>query len=257
MLNAVAAAALAPGGVLLRGEAGTGKATLARSLADPDGTLGADLPDLDCRDAAGWADAAVRALADGLPVVLRHVEDADAHAAAAVCGAARRAGDVRLAMTTSLADVPPRWEPAVDVVVDVPPLRERRTDIPVLVREMVRDRVGPARDVRCSPAALAVLVAREWPGNLTQLRRTVATALVNSMHSDIAEPDVPGEERPVSAYGTRRLGGLELAAREAILNVLRSVGWKREAAAAALGISRATIYRKMRALRITTPTRRR
>ena len=159
-------------------------------------------------------------------------------------------------MTGSTTDLPFQWESMIDVVIEVPPLRDRRADIPALVNEVIHERVGAGRRVRCTAAALAVLMSRQWPGNTTQLRRTVATALVNSMHCDITEHDLPQECRPRQRSGSRRLTDLELAERDTIIAALRSAAWKREAAAASLDISRATIYRKIRQLGITDPPRR-
>ncbi|MBW0114678.1 sigma-54-dependent Fis family transcriptional regulator [Pseudonocardia abyssalis] len=258
--RAVAQARLVPGCVLLRGEPGVGKATLARTVLIDDGGREDDPVDLDCRSSesggTGWAAAAVRAVEVGRPVLLRHVEAAEPDAAVAVCHAARRAATPRIAMTGSAAELPCHWESVVDVVIEVPPLRDRRADIPALVDEVIRERVGAGRRVRCTAAALALLMARQWLGNTTELRRTVATALVNSMHCDITEHDLPQECRPRQRSGSRRLTDLELAERDTIVAALRSVGWKREAAAASLGVSRATIYRKIRHLGITDPPRR-
>jgi sigma-54 dependent transcriptional regulator, acetoin dehydrogenase operon transcriptional activator AcoR len=79
----------------------------------------------------------------------------------------------------------------------------------------------------------------------------VATALTRSMSCDITVDDLPGGY--AGAARGRRQSGLERAEREALITALRAAGWDREAAARDLGISRATIYRKLKRHRIEPP----
>jgi transcriptional regulator of acetoin/glycerol metabolism len=123
------------------------------------------------------------------------------------------------------------------------PLRERLGEVPALVSDIIAElRPEPPRP-RCTPAALAA--SREWPGNVRQLRQMVATALVRSMSCDITADDLPGGHARA-----RRLTKLKLAERQALVTALRDAAWDREAAARDLGISRATIYRKLKLLGI-------
>ena len=134
------------------------------------------------------------------------------------------------------------------VVLDVPPLRDRAADIPALVTEIIAELRPQPPHPRCTPEALAALNGSAWPGNVRQLRQVVATALTRSMSCDIAVDDLPSGY-PGAARGGR-LTGLERAEREALITALRETGWDREAAARDLGISRATIYRKLKRLKI-------
>lgn len=262
-VRAARVAAFATGIVLLRGERGVGKSTLALTAGGhrlPTGAeQGVSVVDVDCRSGRtatpAWVTTAVDAVRQGVPLVVRHIEDASPEAAAVVAQAARERSGACVVMTTSDLELPPPWESSIDVVIDVPPLRDRVTDIPALVQDIIDQRVPDDRRVRCSAPALAALMRREWPGNLSQLKRTIATALVNSMHSDITEQDLPREDRQTTAttHRSRSLTGLETAERDAIVSALRSADWKREAAAKALGISRATIYRKIQSLGIKSP----
>ena len=137
------------------------------------------------------------------------------------------------------------------VVIDVPPLRDRAADIPALVAGIIAElRPEPPRP-RCTPEALAALAGGDWPGNVRQLRQVVATGLVRSMSCDITVHDLPAGY-PGAARG-RHLTGLEQAERQALVTALREAGWDREAAARDLGISRATIYRKLKRLKVTAP----
>jgi sigma-54 dependent transcriptional regulator, acetoin dehydrogenase operon transcriptional activator AcoR len=247
-----AAAARLP--VLLRGEPGTGKMTLARALHDP-ATDPGRFTVADCALAAerprAWTDELEAALADpAATVILRHLDGLDpalARSVAALTDSARS----RLA-ATALED--PRHTALAErfpVVVEVPALRDRAADIPALITEIIAElRPGQPRP-RCTPEALAALAASQWPGNVRQLRQIVTTALVRSMSCDITIDDLPAGF-PGAARG-RQLTGLERAERQALLTALRDAAGDREAAARDLGISRATIYRKLRRFGIREP----
>ena len=121
--------------------------------------------------------------------------------------------------------------------------------MPALITEIVAElRPEPPRP-RCTPEALTALAGGEWPGNVRQLRQVVATALVRSMSCDITLDDLPDGHRGRG----RQLTRLEQAERQALVTALRDAAWDREAAARDLGISRATIYRKMSRLGIRPP----
>jgi transcriptional regulator of acetoin/glycerol metabolism len=244
-----AAAARLP--VLLTGERGTGKTLLARRLHERAGGSG-QLTVLDAADgelARGeWTAQLRAALADPhRTVVLRRLDCLrPGLAGSAACLA--QAAQARL-VATATGQV--RGHPALaalteqfPVVLHVPPLRDRRGDVPALVDEIIAElRPEPPRP-RCGAQALAVLADSAWPGNVRQLRQVIATALVRSMCSDITVDDLPAD---YAGAGRARPGSrLEQAERQALLAALRDADWDREAAAADLGISRATIYRKLR-----------
>ena len=137
------------------------------------------------------------------------------------------------------------------VVLDVPPLRDRAAGIPALVTEIIAELRPQPPHPRCTPEALAALNGSAWPGNVRQLRQVVATALVRSMSCDITADDLPAG-CPRAARGGH-LTALERAERQALITTLRDANWDREAAARDLGISRATIYRKLKRLKVTMP----
>jgi DNA-binding NtrC family response regulator len=135
---------------------------------------------------------------------------------------------------------------------EVPPLRHRRYDIPVLVDHFLglhEARYGTRK--RLSPAALEALAAYGWPGNVRQLRHVVERALVLA-DSDVVQPDdLPAEVRVgAGAPGTggERASATTLAQleRRHIERVLEEVGGHRARAAALLGISERNLYRKIR-----------
>ncbi len=129
------------------------------------------------------------------------------------------------------------------VTVVVEPLRERTGDLPEIVRALLDD-LG-AGSVRVSAEALSILAKHSWPGNVAQLRRVLASALVGLSVESITIDDLPRE----IADAGRRAGDEGLLARterELIFDALRAADWNRDAAAKALGISRATMYRRIR-----------
>jgi len=125
--------------------------------------------------------------------------------------------------------------------VHVPPLRVRGDDTLLLARALLAE-VAPKK--RLSPEAAAWLVAQPWPGNVRELRAVIESAAVlgegDVLHQRDLVPRAPGRAR-VTAGLPERLDDLEAWA---IARALERHG-SRVAAARALGIGRATLYRKM------------
>jgi two-component system NtrC family response regulator/two-component system response regulator AtoC len=135
----------------------------------------------------------------------------------------------------------------------VPPLRHRREDIPALVEHFLalfRERFNrPALDL--SAEARARLGAHDWPGNVRELRNTLerAAALADSdrLEADqiLPPPSAPGAAG-VPADAPSAPMTLDQLERQHILRVLEDTSGNRERAAAVLGISARTLYRKLR-----------
>jgi DNA-binding NtrC family response regulator len=134
----------------------------------------------------------------------------------------------------------------------LPPLRERREDIPLLVHHFLRDlgdRLG-RRIEQVSPAALEVLGRYRWPGNVRELRNVIERALVLGDSAQLELDDLPPEllhaapiTAPTVSATIRPLVELE---REAIAAALTATGGNKARAAALLGIDRTTLYRKLK-----------
>jgi DNA-binding NtrC family response regulator len=141
------------------------------------------------------------------------------------------------------------------LILDVPPLRERPTDIPLLVEhfcsEVQSATGGPERCV--SPAALATLIEFPWPGNVRQLRSVIHRALTFTDSSEIHLDDLPAELRLAGQSAHRvndaadRQLPLEELEREYVLEVLRRTGGNKKKAAEWLGMPRRTLYRRLEA----------
>ncbi|MCS6799080.1 MAG: sigma-54 dependent transcriptional regulator [Myxococcota bacterium] len=146
----------------------------------------------------------------------------------------------------------------------LPPLRERREDIPLLVEHFL-ERYGRKmrRKVRLGEGALEYLMGLDYPGNVRELENLIeqAVALADSGVigvEDLVTPDTP---RATSPAGVRRPDGtvkplqdvIDEAEKAWIEKVLREVDGNKERAAEALGLSGTTLWRKMKRLNVTGP----
>ena len=139
------------------------------------------------------------------------------------------------------------------VRLDIPPLRERRDDLPLLVerllRQLERETGVPVEGV--DAAAEAALLAHPWPGNVRELRNVLEQALYVKSGPVVTREDLPpallAGERAADGEGARP--GLRALLRRAeedlIARALREAGGDRAAAAARLGISKSSIYAKI------------
>jgi two-component system response regulator AtoC len=127
----------------------------------------------------------------------------------------------------------------------LPPLRERRGDVPLLARHFL-DRASKGRML--TPAALASLAEYDWPGNVRELEMVIGRAAILSTRNEIDMADLPLEVRPRAAPRTLRTD-LTLAEmeREYVLAVHEKNHGHRGRTAEALGIDPKTLYNKLRA----------
>jgi DNA-binding NtrC family response regulator len=133
--------------------------------------------------------------------------------------------------------------------VELPPLRHHIEDLPELVAFFLT-RLSQDNHLVCSSEAMQLLMRSTWPGNAEQLRQVLKRVLQHRRTGSIQPEDLPPECRTVSR---RLLSPLESMERDAIVqSLLDSLGNKAKAAKA-LGMSRATIYRKIHEYGIVTP----
>jgi DNA-binding NtrC family response regulator len=139
----------------------------------------------------------------------------------------------------------------------VPPLRERGPDIVLLARQLVAkvaaDLGRPG--LRLSTAAEAVLVAHRWPGNVRELRNVLEHAALLGA-GPILEPgdfaDLLQAPRPADAPAGPALT-LDEAERQHVARVLQQEGWAVQRAADVLGISRTSLYERIRKFGLARP----
>ncbi len=131
------------------------------------------------------------------------------------------------------------------VRLDIPALRERREDIPLLVSELLARH--DAVDVSVAQDAMARLLRHGWPGNVRELENALEHALVLSRGAEIRSEHLPpeiGTETGVRALGSVAPGSL--SERALIAAALAANGWNRSRAARKLGIDRTTLWRKIK-----------
>ncbi|UGT54961.1 sigma-54-dependent Fis family transcriptional regulator [Nocardia asteroides] len=128
------------------------------------------------------------------------------------------------------------------------PLTRRRGEIPELVATMLRE-AGADVSLHFTPGALAAMSAHDWPGNLRELHAVVAHVVRNRRAGAVVITDLPEAYR--TQQPARPLAPIDRAERDVIVDGLRRNNGNKVKAAQDLGISRTTLYAKMRALRIT------
>jgi two-component system nitrogen regulation response regulator NtrX len=132
----------------------------------------------------------------------------------------------------------------------VPPLRERKDDIPLLVEHFLevfsRENNRPPK--RFTEGAVRMLMSYDWPGNVRELKNIVERLVIMTEGGMIEEDDIkPLVSEARIAAGDRPLSELtEEFERSLILSELKKTGWNVSKAAARLGIDRANLHRKMR-----------
>jgi DNA-binding NtrC family response regulator len=148
----------------------------------------------------------------------------------------------------------------------VPPLRERREDIPLLVDNILSNlrRRGLDRVRAVSPEAMRSLMEYSWPGNIRELENVLERGVVCARGPVLAAADLADEVREPSRVPPRGTADAGAPAseperegkrppveaipgeRERLLRTLEEHRWNRGEAAAALGMDRSTLWRKMK-----------
>ncbi|MHB8845825.1 MAG: sigma-54-dependent Fis family transcriptional regulator [Nitrospirota bacterium] len=131
--------------------------------------------------------------------------------------------------------------------VDLPPLRERKEDIPLLARYFIA-KYGKKMDKqirRISPEALHAMMDHPWPGNIRELENAVERAIVIAESDEIGRDDLPMDREPQSDGSTGRDWSLERAEKEHIMKVLSLAGGNKKKAAKLLGVDPTTVWRKL------------
>ena len=154
------------------------------------------------------------------------------------------------------------------VAVQLPPLRERRQDIPLLIDHFLRSlaRRHDRGPVAVDSDAQAILLSHDWPGNVRELHNVLERALVLAEQDVIGPEHLPLDRRAAPPPAPESGGGTGAGAaddeaqltlaqveRRHVLRVLKSTGGNRERAARVLDISRRTLTRMLQRWEITAP----
>jgi DNA-binding NtrC family response regulator len=128
--------------------------------------------------------------------------------------------------------------------ISIPPLRERRSDIPLLCNYFLKNFAASMNkpQTRFSPEAMTQLETYDWPGNIREMKNAIERAIVVAKGSSITVDDLP---LPPSLKAVPEDQSLEAVERAHIKNVLEQMGWNITRSAEMLGIDRATLYHKI------------
>jgi DNA-binding NtrC family response regulator len=155
------------------------------------------------------------------------------------------------------------------VRIHMPPLRERREDIALIATHFLKvaaeENGKPAREL--TPDALAAMEKYAWPGNVRELRAAIERAVVMANGAKIALRDLPPTVREGAAAAPVTVGGIKLppgkpgnrmtlqdTEHRMIARALEETGGNVTQAAKILGLSRRTMHRRLKELRLDTPT---
>lgn len=246
----------------LSGEVGVGKLAVARATHmshTPDGhvrVLDAD----ECHDPRGWLrDVAGEMAGESGTLVLRHVDRLPTETLARLSHVLEtaRAGGAPSRPWVVIT----RWSgaPASDAIdrlvwcfggsVAVPPLRHHIDDVPEIV-ELLLGRLAKSPNLTFSPDAMRMLMRNRWRGNVEQLVGALRKIVAHRRTGVIGLADLPAD---CVATTRRVLTPLESIECDAIVESLMNTNGDRAKAASHLGLSRATIYRKIRDYGIAMP----
>lgn len=239
--------------LLIAGESGTGKTSLA--LGRPY-TPGAPFDGVAIMHAAErqitgdreWLGRLADAMTAQTPVIVRGVENLGDQLAAlrALIEMNAGRGPLLLTMNTATPDEGQAVATRLGVMSQwVPPLRERAADIAVLWNAFAAQR-APGLRLTLSDEARRALEAGGWPGNHRELRAVVDHVVGSGRRGVIGVEDLPE-----AARGQRSWSMIERTEIEAIRRALREADGNRSRAAELLGVSRATIHRKLKTYHIS------
>jgi DNA-binding NtrC family response regulator len=130
------------------------------------------------------------------------------------------------------------------VRIRIPPLRERREDVPVLIDHLLKEFGATFERVVRSfkSSAMELLMRYDWPGNVRELRNVIEATFVNMPPVVVDITDLPDHVR--STLQAR--ASIPSGERERLVNALVSTNWNKSRTAERLRCSRMTVYRKMK-----------
>lgn len=239
--------------VLLAGETGVGKTSLALGSPHRAGHVPstARLVDAAERHIVGtlqWLTQLREATAGGTPLVVRGIETLDAPALDGMRAVLESKPDglpVTLTLTTDAPDEVEAFELKFGArSVWVPPLRDRVADLAELWAALTAS-VAPGQRLEVRADALSLMQQYRWPGNVKELRQLISQLVVSGRSGPVEVSDLPA-----AMQATKNLTLIERVELEAIRKALQEAEGNRVKAADILGVSRATVYRKMKAYRL-------
>ncbi|AEV73571.1 transcriptional activator of acetoin/glycerol metabolism [Mycolicibacterium rhodesiae NBB3] len=234
--------------VAVCGEPGSGRSTVAHEIA---GTAAAclDVSDITQMGEAHWMRRLTEAASTASAIVVEHIDSLPESMIPALTRLVETNSRPRLILTSRpLEDLPLTVAALVGRCpgrIDIPPLRRRRLELGAIARRMLSKLEGAWE---LTPNALAALSAAEWSGNLSELACVLRTASQTATGGRIDMRDLPTRYQHTGRIA--HLAGRERAERQAIIDALANAAGNKVHAARELGISRSTLYARMKALSI-------
>ncbi|MGQ0465293.1 MAG: helix-turn-helix domain-containing protein [Sporichthyaceae bacterium] len=225
--------------VLVTGRIGVGKAAVGRAIHELNGL--AEVGEHVFPQATeGWLPRLASQLrAPSTGVVLRHVDLLDERQTAELAAEIDRAGaDARVVATAATPSIHPRLASRFPVHVEVPALQDRREDVEPLAKALLS---AHSANLRLHQDTLALLRTARLEGNVAELRGLLAAAAAKRRAGDI----MPGDLDGAVDVAPRHLTAMQRVEREAIIAALAAAEGNKRTAALRLGISRATLYRRI------------
>jgi transcriptional regulator of acetoin/glycerol metabolism len=249
-ITEIAEIARSRGAVAVCGEAGSGRSTAAREIAGTRPTVWLDASHVAVEGRAQWLRRLTNVSDDtSTAVVVEHVESlpepilpvvtrfVDGHLGPRIILTSRPVADLPPAVAAVVARCPSR--------LDIPPLRRRGLEFGAIARKILSGLEG---SWQLTPDALATLSAADWPGNLSELACVLQTASQKAGRGRIELGDLPARYQTTGRVA--HLAGRERAERQAIIEALALAAGNKVHAARELGVSRSTLYSRIKALGI-------
>jgi len=141
------------------------------------------------------------------------------------------------------------------VTLELPPLRERREDIPLLIGHFIEkfNRLRGKEVAGVSPRVMDLLMRHDYPGNIRELENIIEHAFVTCRSGMIRARHLPAALLPGGGVSGDQPPTLEELERDFLFSVMERHGWDRRGAAGELGIHRTTLWRRLKRLGIEAP----
>jgi transcriptional regulator of acetoin/glycerol metabolism len=238
---------------LIIGEPGSGRTTRAQEIVGH-GAVMLDAVE-SVVDEDTWLRRAVSALNSAPPTVIDNIGVLAPRLAACLTHSVRTARCAVVMTSSPLRELGSEQAALAAEAVDrheLPPVRLYKEGFITLANSALRQ-LDPASALVIAPSVLRLLAAHSWPGNVRELQAVLRHAARGRECGFIIDTDLPADYRSVD---TKYLTPMERAECAAIVEVLRSVDGNKAAAAAELGISRTTLYDRLRRYKISTEAQR-
>ena len=236
--------------IILAGEAGVGKTSLAMGRQPSSDSVLCDAAEQHIFGTREWLTRLSTVLDQRQHAVIRGIETLDAAALdglRALIESHPDAARIVMTLSTGSREDVEGFELRFNArALWVPPLRDRTEDLPELWHSIATSTAPTAR-LRPSDETMALLRTYSWPGNIKELRRLIGQLATSGKTGAVAPTDLPP-----GVQSSKTLTLIEKVELEAIRKALQEANGNRVRAADILGVSRATVYRKMKTYRLST-----